>query len=175
MEPQVTVASEVAKRSKVVLLQDWRTTSGAPVGVLCEEIPGDACAEILGVLPGERPKLGLDADDTPEQQKEAQDLLLVAAPSLLELGTSLRAPDGSRVSPAFWFPGGPRHELSLDGSRLSEHDLMNLTANLLKISGCLGAAAEASFLRQGRTRLGDGPRAMEVLPSDGADTTPGTP
>lgn len=175
MAPEVSVVTEVAKRSTVVMLQDWRTTSGAPVGVLCEEIPGDKCAAILGVLPGERPRLGLDPDDSPEEQKEAQDRLLVAAPSLIELGTSLRAPDGSRVSPAFAFPGGPRHELSLDGGRLSDHDLMNLTANLLKLSGCLGAAADASFLRRGRARVGDGARTVAVLPRDGADTAPGAP
>lgn len=175
MEPKVAVARSMRKRSKVVLLRDWLTEDGSQAGVLCEALPVEECCELLGVLPGERPQLGLDDGATPEQQKEGQERVLRAAPTLLERGTSLVDEDGAKVTPAFYFPGGPRHELSLDGRQLSEHDLLNLTAHLLSLSGCLGAAAEASFLRQGRGGVGHGAGAVAVLQGGGDDPAPSAP
>ncbi|SRR5260221_1438578 len=176
MESQLrpSVATEAAKRSKLVALSDWFTKDGEPLRVLCGEVDAVECARITNTLPGERPQLGIPDDADPATQPEQAKRILMISADVIELGTSLLAPDGSEVRPAFFFgEGGRRHELSLDGSKLSELDLMRLSVEVLRCSGCLGGAAEAMFLRSKRDGAGPGRRALEVLPVDRAEPSAG--
>jgi len=173
-QAKVTVVTEISKRSEVVELADWRTNAGGPVGVLCSEVEAEALAALTKALPGERPELGIPENADQQTIELHTRRILELAPDLIELGTSLLAADGSAVEPAFHFGGSrDRHAVSLDGTKLSEVDLMKLAVTVLRCSGYLGGAAEAMFLRA--RRGGADPRrgTLEILPVGGADPATG--
>ena len=174
VQVKATLVTEAAKRSTLIRLSDWLDASGQPLGVLCTEIDREAAACITNVLPGERPQLGISEDADSATQASHARRILEWGLDLVELGTELAGPDGARVRPAFYFDDdAPRHELSLDGRKLSEADLLRMSIEILRCSGYLGGAAEAAFLRRQRGRARDGRGAVEVLPGHGADAPAG--
>jgi hypothetical protein len=143
---------------------------GGALDVLCTEVDREKCSALLGILPGERPKLGLPAEADAAAATAFSERMLDIAVDLIELGTSLLAVDGSEVRPAFYFDASrAHHELSLDGSKLSDVDLMQMTVGVLQCSGYLGGAAEATFLRAERARSRPVDGAVAVLPRGGSD------
>jgi hypothetical protein len=173
-EAKVTVVTEISKRSQLVALFDWQTTSGEPVRVRCCEVDAETCARILNLLPGERPNLGIPEEaDQATMEAQTRRILSVSV-DMIEHGTGLSAPDGSEVRPAFTFgPDSTSHPLSLDGNKLSDADLMQLAVAVLRCSGYLGGAAAATFLRGQRAGAHAGLGALEVLPVDRPDAAAG--
>ncbi len=177
MKKQGSNVSNLAPRSEIVSLTEWKTVDGEPVQVECHEIDQESLTRITGVLPGARPTLGLvdSAAEPGANEKNATRLVDLSA-ALIELGTCLRAPDGTEVRPAFWFDASkPRHALSIPGSKLHENDLVLMAAHILRCSGSLGGAAEASFrcAERGGSRNGNG--TLAVLQGGRADAEAGVP
>ncbi|HXJ49419.1 MAG TPA: hypothetical protein VNF91_09655 [Candidatus Acidoferrum sp.] len=164
-ELKVTANTQVAKRSQVVALEDWRTTDGAAVCILCVEVDAENASRELGVLPGERPKLGIqDGDDAPAAAA-ATERLFKAAVGMIEMGAWLATADGSGLAPAFHFgPADSRPAGCLEGAKLSERDFFSLFSTICKCSGYVGGAAEATFLRRQRGGAAAVGGALEVLP-----------
>lgn len=160
-----TVVSEVVLPVRLVALEYLHTTSGEPVQVQCEAVGPLAMLDVLKGLPGGHPRrVGETGELEPAPVDPAEQMRIFNeyAPAMIEAGTTLTAPDGGEVRPAFYFdPNAPRHALSLPGRMLAESDKVLLVTTIMELSG-YGGAAEADIFPEGRAGTDDGLGAVEA-------------
>lgn len=137
----------IAERFELVQIS-CSDADGNPYVVRCEAVKGQEALAILKMLPGRRPKLGLEE----EAADTGLDRLFDLCMRLVEAGTALAAPAGGFVRPAFWFdPEKPRDQLSVDGRALPIPDVILMGETIAGLSGYREVAAKKSFRGRHRT------------------------